>query len=209
MYKKARSHWKSKDPRFYEMSLMHTIKDIETSKDLFRDICSTIIGQQLSGKAAGTIFSRFKVLFPNGKMGKISATYVAKISDESMRGAGLSGAKTRAIRDLSERVISGKLDLINLPKLSDVEVIEKIVTVKGIGPWTAEMILMFSLGRTDIFSMGDLVLKKELMKWYGWKKLPSDKKVAEAISLWSPYKTYAAKVLWSRADSVKSKKLEK
>lgn len=200
MYKKAQLHWKKKDPAFYKMSLMHDIKDIEVSKNLFRDICSSIIGQQLSGKAAETIFSRFKILFPKGT---ISPTHIIKISDSDMRKAGLSGAKTRAIRDLSEKVISKQLDLINLPTLPDTEVIEKLITVKGIGPWTAEMILMFSLGRTDIFSIGDLVLKKELMKWHGWKKLPSERKIAKAISPWSPYKTYAAKVLWRIADERK------
>ncbi len=202
MYKKALAHFKRSDPKLHALSAGIEIPDIAASEDLYRDIVWTIIGQQLSGKAADTIFERFQKLLPQGK---VVPAAVMKLSDVEMRGSGLSGAKMRAIRDLSAKVMSGELDLAALPSLPDVDVIMELTKVKGIGPWTAEMLLMFSLGRTDVFSMGDLVLKKEIMALYGWKKLPSDKKVAEVLNKWSPYKTYAAKILWKAADARKAR----
>ncbi len=204
MYKKALTHFKKNDPKLYKAGIEFDVPNIEVSDDLFRDIAWTIIGQQLSGKAADTIFGRFEKLFPAGR---VVPEHVPKLLDVEMRGSGLSGAKARAIRSLAEHVSSGALDLKKIPSLLDAEVIVELTKVKGIGPWTAEMILMFSLGRTDIFSMGDLVLRKEIMNLHGWKKLPSEKKLKGVLDKWSPYKTYAAKILWRIADSKKKKKL--
>jgi DNA-3-methyladenine glycosylase II len=200
MYKKAQLHFKKTDPKLHKVSLEFEIEDLKQSNDLFRDIAWTIIGQQLSGKAADTIFRRFKTLFSDGL---VTPEETLRLSDETMRGAGLSGAKTRAIRNLAEKATSKEVDLTRLPTLSDAEVAAELLKIKGIGPWTAEMILMFSLGRTDVFSRGDLGLQKGLMHLYGWKKLPSDKKLLSVIGKWSPYRTYAARILWRIADQKK------
>lgn len=200
MYSKAKLHFKKADPKLHKASLEFEIADLVSSKDLFRDICWTIIGQQLSGKAADTIFGRFELLFEKKPL---NPENTLKLTDGKLRTAGLSGAKSRAIKNLSEKVISKEVDLIALPNKKDEEVLEELMKVKGIGPWTAEMILMFSLGRTDIFSLGDLGLRKGLMHLYGWKKLPVEKKLLATIEKWSPYKTYAAKILWKIADKKK------
>jgi len=167
MYSKAKKHFKKVDSKLHKASLEFEIADLVESKDLFRDICWTIIGQQLSGKAADTIFGRFEILFPE-KL--VAPEHALKLADTDMRAAGLSGAKSRAIKNLAEKVLSGEVNLKDLPEKQDSEVLEELMKVKGIGPWTAEMILMFSLGRTDIFSFGDLGLQKGLMHLYGWKK---------------------------------------
>jgi DNA-3-methyladenine glycosylase II len=203
MYKKALTHFKKTDPKLYKAGIQFDVPNIVASNDLFRDIAWTIIGQQLSGKAADTIFGRFEKLFPAGH---VTPAHIPKILDVELRGSGLSGAKGRAIRSLAEHVATGALDLKKIPSLSDTKVIIELTKVKGIGPWTAEMILMFSLGRTDIFSMGDLVLRKEIMNLHGWKKLPNEKKLKKVLDTWSPYKTYAAKILWRIADSKKKAK---
>lgn len=203
MYRLARQHFKKHAPRLHKASLKFEIPNIKTSDNLFQDIVRTIIGQQLSGKAADTIFERFKLLFSGGI---ITPKKILKLNEKQMRSCGLSGAKTRAIRDLSEKILSGAVNIDRLPSLSDAEVSAELTSVKGIGPWTAEMLLMFSLGRTDIFSMGDLVLRKEIMNLHDWKKLPSDKKISEVLARWSPYRTYAAKILWKIADSKKNQK---
>ncbi len=203
MYKKALAHFKKADPKLHAAGVEFDIEDIKASDDLFRDIAWTIIGQQLSGKAADTIFARFEKLFPASK---VIPEHVPKLLDVELRGSGLSGAKAKAIRSLTEYVISGKLDLVRLPLLGDAEVITELTEVKGIGPWTAEMILMFSLGRTDVFSMGDLILRKGIMEMQGWKKAPSKKKLAEALAKWSPYRTYAAKILWRMNDKRRQEK---
>lgn len=200
MYHKAKKHFRKTDERLYRASLEFEITDIKPSDDLFRDIVWTVIGQQLSGKAADTIFGRFKKLFPAKN---ITPQKILKLSDEKMRGSGISGAKIRALRDLSTKILSGEVDLNKIHSLSDTDVALELTKVKGIGPWTAEMVLMFSLGRMDIFSTGDLGLKKGLMQLYGWKKLPNEKKLLRTINQWSPYKTYAAKILWKIADSKK------
>lgn len=200
MYSKARLHWKKSDPVLYEAALLHEIEDLKLSEDLYRDICWTIVGQQLSGKAADTIFARFEALLP-GRL--VVPEAVMRLSDEEMRSAGLSGAKSRAIRSLSERVLAGELDLKKLPLLPDADVLAELTKVKGIGPWTAEMLLMFSLGRADVFSWGDLGLRKGIMHLYGWKKMPSERRLKSVLASWAPYRTYAARVLWRVADANK------
>lgn len=201
MYKDARKHFKKADPVLYAVSLLHDIPDLETSKELFHDIVWTIIGQQLSGKAADTIFGRFCQLFPRRSF---TPQQVLKLDEARMRSAGISGAKIRAIKDLARRVDSGELDVPGLVALEDQAVIDALTSVTGIGPWTAEMILMFSLGRTDIFSAGDLGLQKGLMHLYGLKKPPAKTTLARMTRAWSPYRTYAARVLWRVADSRKN-----
>ena len=200
MYTKAKRHFKKADPVLYGVALKHDIEDIMASDDLFRDIVWTIIGQQLSGKAADTIFGRFKMLF---KDGILTPEKIMKLTDIKIRGVGISGAKMRAIRSLSEKVKQGELDLKRLPLLKDYEVMTVLTSVKGIGPWTAEMILMFSLGRTDIFSTGDLALRKGIVELYNLKKFPGEKKLQAIIGAWSPYRTYAAKILWRVIDQKK------
>lgn len=215
MYKKAQEHFKKADKRLHRASLEFDIPDIKHSDDLFRDIVWTIIGQQLSGKAADTIFDRFKKLLEekpamamgtigNKPMVPIAATPILKLSDAEMRSVGLSGAKARAIRNFSEKVLSGELKLEDLKKIDEVGVVAELTKVKGIGPWTAEMILMFSLGRMDIFSAGDLGLMKGLRELYGLRSLPDKKKVEKLSRAWSPYRTYAARVLWRVADAKKT-----
>jgi DNA-3-methyladenine glycosylase II len=201
MYKKAQEHFKKADKRLHKASLQFDIPDIKHSDDLFRDIVWTIIGQQLSGKAADTIFDRFASLFPDKRL---SAEKILKLEETAMRSAGLSGAKARAIRNFSEKVLSGELKLEDLKKIDEVGVVAELTKVKGIGPWTAEMILMFSLGRQDIFSAGDLGLMKGLKELYGLRALPDKKKVEKLSKAWSPYRTYAARVLWRVADSKKT-----
>lgn len=202
MYSEARKHFKKHAPLLHSAALEFEIEDVKRSDDLFRDIVWTIIGQQLSGKAADTIFERFVKLLPDEL---VIPENIIELSDNKMRGAGLSGAKSRAIRDLSVKVISDEVNLETLPSLSDQEVMAELTKVKGIGPWTAEMILMFSLDKTDVFSLGDLGLRKGLMHLHGWKTLPSDKKLLAVIEKWSPYRTYAARILWKIADKQKAR----
>ena len=202
MYKDAQKHFKKADPVLYAASLLHDIPNLEVSEDLFYDIVWTIIGQQLSGKAADTIFARFCRLFSKKPF---TPRQILRLEEEQMRSVGISGAKIRAIKDLARRVDSGELDVPGLVALEDQAVIDALTTVTGIGPWTAEMILMFSLGRTDIFSAGDLGLQKGLMHLYGLKKPPAKTTLARMTRAWSPYRTYAARVLWRVADSLKQK----
>lgn len=207
MYHLAKKHFKKIDPVLFRAAQKHVIEDIKLSKDVFHDLVHAVVNQQLSGKAADTIFSRLESLIGRGrgshKKGFVTPSAILKVRTSSMRRCGLSEAKTRTIQGLARAVADGELDLVMLHEHPDEEVIELLTSVKGIGPWTAEMILMFSLGRVDIFSKGDLGLRKGIMKLYGLKKLPSDRQMEKLSRAWKPYRTYAAKVLWRVADESK------
>ena len=202
MYRKAKLHFKKADPRLHRAAVRFDIDDLAPAKDaptIFQDIVWTIVGQQLSGKAADTIFERFTKLLPD-----FTAKHIIALDDTDIRAAGISGAKSRAIKNFAAHIDSGSINLAHLPHLTDTEVALELMKVKGIGPWTVEMILMSSLGRTDIFSAGDLGLQKGIMHLYRLRALPSKKKLAAITKNWSPYRTYAAKILWKVADEQKN-----
>lgn len=193
MNKNILSHFQRVDPLLFSV-----IKQIETvqlkpSTNYFSDLCEAIINQQLSEKAGTTIFNRFKELFPKGL---ITAKYTVKLSNEKIRTCGISQAKVSYIKDLAQKVYSGELLLERLQKLDDQSIIKELTKVKGIGPWTAEMFLMFSLGREDIFSKGDLGLRKAIQRLYMINEPLTDNHFMQITSKWSPYKTYACMILW-------------
>jgi len=164
-----------------------TIEDAFAIKPLkknqyFEDLVNAICSQQLSGKAAETIFGRVKSL-----LSKITPKNILSKTDQELRGCGLSWQKVSYIKDLAEHVISNKLKVESLNTLSDEEVIKELVAVKGIGRWTAEMFLMFSLARPDILPKDDLGINKAL------KNL---KIKSIDIKKWKPYRTVASWYLW-------------
>jgi DNA-3-methyladenine glycosylase II len=164
----------------------------------FRSLVVAIVNQQLSGKAAATILSRFVALFPGKKFPKPED--VLLMSSAKMRKAGLSRMKVSFLKDLGRQVMNGSVHFKKMRTMSDVEVIEHLVRVKGIGVWTAEMFLMFSLGRPDIFSYGDLGLRNALQKLYSLKKHPTAKQAEKISAAWRPYRTLASRYLWASID---------
>ena len=167
-----------------------TIKPLPSSV-YFEDLVDAICSQQLSGKAAKTIFSRVKEKLG----GKLAPEPIIEIDTEELRLCGLSYAKCSYVKDLAEKVKSGELQISKLDKLSDEEVIKALVAVKGIGRWTAEMFLMFSLARPDVFPVDDLGIKKGFEKTTDkkWNKISSS---GFAQKHWSPYRTIACWYLW-------------
>jgi len=167
-----------------------TIKKSPKSK-YFIDLLEATTNQQLSGKAASTIFGRVKDLCKGG----ISPEAILKLSEAKLRGAGLSYAKIKYVKDLSYKTKSEELKLKSLDKLPDEGVKRELVAVKGIGPWTADMFLMFSLGRPDIFPVEDLGIKNSFEKVTG-KKFDKVKSAKFAENYWKPYRTVASWYLW-------------
>src|SRR6476659_3441105 len=143
----------------------------------------SIIYQQLSGKAAGTIHRRFRELYPNKRP---RAHLVLATSDEALRSAGLSRQKIGYLRDLSARVVDGSLPLAHLGRLPDDAIIDHLIQVKGIGRWTVQMFLMFRLGRPDVLHELDLGIQNAMQRAYGLKKRPSPKDVARLGAKWRP-----------------------
>lgn len=164
----------------------------------FTAITRSIVFQQLSGKAATTIYNRFAVLFPDETP---AAHLLLDISDEQMRGAGLSRQKIGYLRDFATRVNEGRVPIDTLHELSDDEVIAALVSVKGIGRWTAQMFLMFRLGRPDVLPDLDLGIQKGIQRAYRMRKLPTPKRVLEVGAKWAPYRTIASWYLWRSLDA--------
>ena len=167
--------------------------------DLFNALSAAIIYQQLSGKAAATIHGRFKALFRDERP---EAGQAIDLSHETLRGAGLSNNKVLAVRDLAEKSMDGTLvSERRLRSLEDDAVIENLCTVRGIGPWTAQMYLIFNLGRPDIMPATDLGIQKGVQWVYGREALPSPDEVLEATRHLAPYRSAASWYFWLAADT--------
>ena len=193
MKDKALLHFKKVDPKLYEVSLQVQLNEQVKPEDYFVDLVDSIISQQLSGKAAATIFGRFKKLFSNGQ---ITVSKLIKLDDEQIRQAGISYSKIKYIKGIAEEIKNKKLNLENLENLTDGEVIEELIKLKGVGVWTAEMFLMFTLQRDDIFSAGDLGLQNAMIKLYKLKDKPSKEVLIKLSNKWSPHRTFASRILW-------------
>ena len=160
-------------------------------RDPFDALVSAVISQQLSTKAAATIRGRVLALVPS-----LTPDALLAIPVPDLRTAGLSGQKAAYLRDLAERVIDGRLDLAHLETLTDDEVIEPIVAVKGFGRWTAQMFLIFSLGRPDVFPHGDFGVRVALRNLYGLPDLPNREQSLAIAEPWRPYASVAAWYCW-------------
>jgi DNA-3-methyladenine glycosylase II len=183
------------------------LKERKAHKRYFEALCVSIISQQLSTKAADTIEKRFRSLFSASK-GRPERSLKAKSkfpepaqilakSDKSLRTAGLSFQKISYIKSLAKLVNKGEINFKKFAKLSDEQIIETLVQVKGIGRWTAEMFLMFCLNRPDVFSAGDLGLKNAVKKWYKLDGKLHPKKFLALTETWRPHRTAAARYLWA------------
>ncbi len=195
MHPKVLAHFRAVNPVLFSLAQTIVLEEhaVRSPDRYFVSLCSDIIGQQLSGKVSDVIFARFEKLFPRKN---ITPRTVLKLSEEKLRTTGMSWSKTRFIRDLAGQVLTKSLQLAQLAQLSDQDVIRELTKVKGIGPWTAEMFLMFTLGREDVFSYGDLGLKNAIKKLYGFKKDPTVKQMEKIVNKWKPYRTWAARILW-------------
>jgi DNA-3-methyladenine glycosylase II len=185
-YKKALEHFKKVDPVLYAVAVRIEPLDEFTpvdKKEYFERLCESIVSQQLSVKVSDVIWGRVLALFPKKK---ITPKGVLAVDDEKYRKCGMSYAKIRYMKDLAKHTIEGTVKFMEFPTLSNEEITKELLQVKGIGPWTAEMFLMFTMGKQDIFSPGDQGLKNAIIKLKGVKK----------PDRWSPYRTYACRILW-------------
>lgn len=200
MSKQAITHFKKQDPVLYAFAQRYgPIEMTKNKRSHFEALVEAVVSQQLSVKASDTIFKRFVALFPGKKFP--TAEMILEITPETMRSVGISYSKAKYILDLAQKVHTKDLKLSRLGKLGNEEVIGELTKVKGIGRWTAEMFLMFSLCREDVFSLGDLGLKNAIKKLYKLKAHPTEKHMQKLLKQWSPYKTYAARYLWKSLDN--------
>lgn len=197
--RKAVLHLKKSDPVMARLiaeigPCRYEVKNFGTHFDA---LCRSIIYQQLSTKAAGTIHGRFLALFPDERP---SPDALLSLPEDTLRGVGLSRQKLNYLRDLAARVHRGELPLDHLDELPDPEVIEYLVQVKGIGVWTAQMFLMFRLGRLDVLPDLDLGIRNAIRKAYRVRGVPNAKRIAKIGAPWRPYASVACWYLWRSLD---------
>jgi len=158
----------------------------------FDHVVRSIVGQQLSGKAATTIYQRVCDLYG----ARPTPAQLLKTPDATLRAAGLSGRKVEYVKELAARTHSRALPILRIHEMSDDEVMETLTSVRGIGRWTAQMVLMFRLGRPDILPELDLGVQKAVQKLHRMRKLPTPERLQKIGAKWAPYRTIAAWYLW-------------
>ncbi len=171
----------------------------ERPPDAYGALLRAIVGQQLSTKAARTIYLRVCDLFGGTTP---SPEQLLDASEKDLRGCGLSGRKVEYVRDLAAHVLSGELELDRLDELSDEEAIAELVAVRGLGQWTAEMFLLFHLERPDVLSGGDLGIRKAVQIEYGLEEMPAPQRVLDIGEPWRPYRSLASLYLWESLANV-------
>jgi DNA-3-methyladenine glycosylase II len=194
MHRKALAHLRQADPVL--RSVIEQVGPCRlrplTDGSHFEFIARAIIYQQLSTRAAATIHGRVQALCA----GTMSAGPLSRLPDEALRGAGLSRQKLGYLRDLAARAADGSLDTVHLPDLPDEEIIRQLVHVKGVGVWTAQMFLMFRLGRPDVLPVLDLGIRKGVQRAYRLRKLPDGKRVEKIAAPWAPWRTIGSWYMW-------------
>lgn len=199
--RKAVAHLKKVDPVMAEViAKVGSYRGWPASEGTHFDaVARSIVFQQLSGKAAGTIHGRFQGLY--GGRTPLPQE-LAITSDEQLRAVGLSRQKSAYLKDLGVRVASGELPIETLHELTDDEIITALTQVKGIGRWTAQMFLMFRLGRLDVLPDLDLGIQKGIQKAYRLRKLPTPERVLKIGAKWAPYRTVGSWYMWRLIDTV-------
>lgn len=166
---------------------------VRRGRSHFHDLVRSIVYQQLSGKAAGTIHARFVALFPRRHA---DPERLLQLSDETLRAAGLSRQKVGYLRDLALKVHTGAVPLDRVRHMGDDAIIEHLVQVRGVGRWTAQMFLMFRLGRPDVLPELDLGIQNAVQRAYGLRRRATPEDVRRIGAPWTPYSSYACWYLW-------------
>ncbi|HSZ32267.1 MAG TPA: DNA-3-methyladenine glycosylase [Puia sp.] len=191
----------SKDKKFARILENQQLLKVSKHRHVHLYLCYSILGQQLSTKVAATIRKRFLKLYE----GKPTPEQILATSHETLRSIGLSGAKANYVHNVARFTIEFGLNHQLLKKMSNEEVIEYLTKIKGVGRWTAEMLLMFTLGREDVFAVDDLGIQQAMIKIYKLDKTNKKKLREDMLKIsgnWSPYRTYACLHLWHHKDNL-------
>jgi len=203
MHRKAHRHLSDSDPRLAALivrSRRYNLKPAVLVRP-FDALAESIAYQQLSGKAAATIWGRVRALFP-GKY--LDPKAVVAMPDDKLRAAGLSRSKVAALKDLAAKTIEGIVPSgREVLKMTDEQIIERLIAVRGIGRWTVEMLLLFDLGRPDVWPVHDYGVRKGFAKVFGKRKLPTPKQLLKLGEKWRPYRSVAAWYFWRALDEPK------
>lgn len=187
-------HLRAADARLHPVIERHGVPPLAPTKDPFRSLARAIVYQQLSGAAAGTIFGRFVGLFPGQRFPRPAVLAATPV--ERLRTAGLSGAKAAALVDLATHFSDGRVRAAKLLRADDAAVRDALLPVRGIGPWSVDMFLIFGLVRPDVLPTGDLGIQKGMQRHFGLRKLPSPATMERLAAPWRPYRSIASWYMW-------------
>lgn len=187
-------HLRAADARLGPVIARHGAPPLEPTRDPFRSLARAIVYQQLSGAAAATIFGRFVALYPRKRFPRPAALVATPI--ETLRTAGLSGAKAAALRDLAAHFADGRVRAPKLLRATDEDVRAALLPVRGIGPWSIDMFLIFGLVRPDVLPTGDLGVRKGMQRHLGLRTLPSPATMERLAAPWRPYRSIASWYMW-------------
>ena len=197
----AHRHLSASHPRMAALIKRARRFELKADKSVrpFDALAESIAYQQLSGKAAATIWGRVRALYPRRR--NLDPKLVLATRDETLRAAGLSRSKVAALKDLAAKTLDGTVPNSRaIAKMSDDEIVERLIQVRGIGRWTAEMLLLFDLGRLDVWPVGDYGVRKGFAKTFGKRKLPNPKELMKLGEKWRPYRSVAAWYFWRALD---------
>lgn len=193
---KATTHL-TREPKMAALIKKFPKPEFERGRDPFETLCRAIVGQQLSVKAAATIWKRFCMIYHTG----LTPRKVARTNLAKFRAAGLSQQKASYVVDLAHKFLDGTVDPRHFHEMTDEAVRAHLVAVKGIGRWTADMFLMFTLHRPDVLPTGDLGIQKAMQRLFKLKSLPTPEKMEKLADAWRPYRTVACMYLWNSLDN--------
>lgn len=199
-YQEAADHLSNNDPHLAPVIAKYGLCTIQPHNNYYQDLVESIIGQQLSVKAAASIRDRFRALF-DGELPTPEQILTKDV--EELRSIGFSRAKANYVRDLAQHVLDGKVKFDHLPGLSNEKIIAELTDVKGIGEWTVHMFLMFCMGRLDILAHGDLGIKNGIAKLYKLDHAPSPQEIKDLSEKyhWAPYQSIACWYIWQSLDN--------
>jgi DNA-3-methyladenine glycosylase II len=195
----AVTHLTATDPRFAPLVEQHGHPTIAPRPNPVQSLARAIVSQQLSGKAADTIWGRFLALYPRGKFP--APEVILATPEAKLRGAGLSGAKAASIKDLARHVVEKKFVPSRLLKATDDQISEMLLPVRGIGPWSVDMFLMFSLARPDVLPVGDLGVRKGMQRHFKLRALPEADRMLKLAAPWRPFRSIASWYMWRLLDA--------
>jgi len=198
----ALRHLAAADPKLAPLIERHGPPTYEPTRDPVLSLARAIVSQQLSGAAAATIWGRVLALYPRRRLPpprEILAT-----PDGELRAAGMSGAKAAALKDLARHVVERRLVPSRLPAATDEEVAAMLLPVRGIGPWSVDMFLMFALARPDVLPVGDLGVRKGMQRHFRLRKLPEPDRMQALAAPWRPYRSVGSWYMWRLIESIES-----
>ena len=192
--KKSVRYLRQSDPELIPLLDAFTIQDLKPETNYFKSLTRSIVYQQLSGKVAKTIFDRFISLYNNKSYP--TPVDVMNIDHKKLRSVGLSNSKAQYIKNIAHEFLDNTDTYESLEKMDDQDIIDTLITIKGVGPWTAQMFLMFTLNRTDVFPVTDLGVQKGFQHYYKLSEVPTPGQMLKKSKQWVPYRTIVSLYFW-------------